>query len=311
VGSYYQSAHRLLGGGRSLAKAYEAALAAAKVTIMTKQRLTGILSKETGAGAAAHELTGLQFADGERLDCRTAVATVHPQLVAALAPASTFRQVYRQRLAAAEDSFSAYAVFAATTRPIPLLEQGNLHVGQHPSFHLDRPADSPLEQRPLFLAQSIFSQVGAPDRAHFQPSGVAILCPASLSEVEPWLATRVGRRPAAYRARKADVGRRILAKALAVYPELEGGLAEAAYATPLTFRDYSHSPQGSLYGMRRGVDALAPLPVTRLKGLYLAGQAVTGPGVLGAIISAFIACGAVFGNDDLLEEVGRCRRRAS
>jgi len=302
VGSYYQSAHRILGGGRSLAMAYEKALAAAKVTVLTRRRVAAILAEERAAGA---ELAGLRFEDGQELRCRIVVATIHPGQVAALAPEPTFRQVYRRRLAQTEDTFSAYAVFAATTRPIPLLERGNLHVARAPGFHLDRPSELPLEQRPLFLAQSVFADMDA------ARSGVALLCPASLTEVAGWSASRVGRRPASYRAFKAEAGRRLLEAAIEIYPELSGGLEPVAVATPLTFRDYSHSPLGSLYGLLHGAQSLPPLPVTRLKGLYLGGQAVTGPGVLGAVISAFIACGAFLGVEALLEEVRRCRANAS
>jgi all-trans-retinol 13,14-reductase len=303
VGSYYQSAHRILDGGRSLAKAFEAALAMAKVRVLTNHPVTEILARDAAGQKSGQEVVGLRFANGERLDCQAVVATVHPRLVAQLAPEPTFRQAYRQRMEASEDSFSAFAVFASTTRSIPRLEQGNLHLGSHPDFHLDRPAALPVEQRPLFIAQSVSRSPGA----GLQPAGVAILCPASLSEVAAWGASRVGRRPASYRAFKNGIGRRVLDRALSCFPELADGLAPMACATPLTFRDYNHSPRGALYGLRRSADALAPLPVTRLKGLYLAGQAVTGPGVLGAMISAFIGCGPLCdGADALLQEVREC-----
>ena len=54
--------------------------------------------------------------------------------------------------------------------------------------------------------------------------------------------------------------------------------------TPLTFRDWSASPAGSAYGVMRSTDQLmsaALLNRTALKGLYLAGQSVLAPGILG------------------------------
>lgn len=312
VGSYYQSAHRILDGGRSLAKAFEAALAAAKVKVLTGRPALAILAQDTGEAKRGQEVVGLRLADGEMLACQAVVSTTHPRVTAQLAPAPTFRQAYRQRLEASEDSFSAFAVFASTTRPLPLLERGNLHLGGRPDFHLDRPSALPVEDRPLFLAQSVAKRGGAGDGPGAEPGGVALLCPASLEEVAVWRDSRVGRRPAGYRAFKAEMGRRVLARALSGFPELAEGLKPEACATPLTFRDYSHSPLGALYGLRRSADALAPLPITRLRGLCQAGQAVTGPGVLGAMISAFIGCGPLCGAvETLLQEVRSCSSNAS
>jgi len=290
VGSYYQSSNRILGGGRSLTQAFEAALRAASVTVLTGRGVAAILASESG------EVTGLRLEDGEILACRQCVASIHPRQVVALAPESAFRPAYRQRLASLEETFSAYALFAAATRSIPLLERGNLHLGPGKGFRLARPAETALERRPLFIAQSVDVD---PERR----AGIAILCPAALSETADWIASTPKTRPAAYRSFKVEVGRRLLAATLAAYPELDDGLEVMDLATPLTFRDYAHSPLGSLYGTRHGVDCLAPLPVTRLKGLYLAGQAVAGPGVLGAVISAYAACGLICGKEQVREEL--------
>ena len=50
-----------------------------------------------------------------------------------------------------------------------------------------------------------------------------------------------------------------------------------------------------------------PHPVTRLAGLYLAGQAVVSPGILGAILSGLVACGSILGHDRLRKEIRSCR----
>jgi all-trans-retinol 13,14-reductase len=78
-------------------------------------------------------------------------------------------------------------------------------------------------------------------------------------------------------------------------------------ATPLTLRDYTNSPYGSIYGVKHRVGQYNPTPVTRLKGLYLAGQATAAPGIMGAVMSGFIACENIFGRSHLREELKVCR----
>ena len=78
-------------------------------------------------------------------------------------------------------------------------------------------------------------------------------------------------------------------------------------ATPLTLRDFMHAPAGSLYGAGHTAGQFNPAPVTRIPGLWAAGQGVVAPGVLGAVVSAFLACGCVIGHDILRGEVRACR----
>ncbi len=77
-------------------------------------------------------------------------------------------------------------------------------------------------------------------------------------------------------------------------------------STPLTVRDFVHTPFGSLYGAKRRVGQHTVPPLTRYKGLFLAGQAVTAPGLLGAMISGVQACGHIFGHDEIFEDLRQC-----
>lgn len=76
--------------------------------------------------------------------------------------------------------------------------------------------------------------------------------------------------------------------------------------TPLSLRDFTRSPRGSAYGMKKSVANLRQgrlSPMTRLKGLLLAGQSVVMPGVLGSVISGVAASCAVLGHGNLIREI--------
>jgi all-trans-retinol 13,14-reductase len=61
-------------------------------------------------------------------------------------------------------------------------------------------------------------------------------------------------------------------------------------------RDFLHSPRGGLYGCQHTVSQFNPVPVTRISNLLLAGQSIIAPGLMGAMISAFLACGFLLGD---------------
>jgi all-trans-retinol 13,14-reductase len=235
---------------------------------------------------------------------------VHPRLALALAPKEAFRAAYARYIASLPETPSAYMLHALTTERVPLLEPGGLHL----AAALCPPAGDywlgPMEERPMFVAQAgepghnassndpAVAQVGA------QVFG-AIL-PAAHEETEAWAHSAPGSRPREYLEHKERVAG-ILARRLdAQCPELRGRWRMLEMATPLTFRHHGGSPFGSLYGVQQRLDSLRIMPQTRLENLYLTGQNITGPGVLGAVISAYATCGRIVGRERLLAEVRRC-----
>ena len=58
---------------------------------------------------------------------------------------------------------------------------------------------------------------------------------------------------------------------------------------PLTTRDWVNSPQGSAYGVLRSSNQLLEASIlnrTSVKGLFIAGQSVMAPGILGTILGS-------------------------
>jgi all-trans-retinol 13,14-reductase len=65
----------------------------------------------------------------------------------------------------------------------------------------------------------------------------------------------------------------------------------------------ANNPFGSIYGVKHKIGQFNPMPVTKSKTLYLAGQAVVAPGIMGAVISAFLVCGFIIGHEQLLTQL--------
>jgi len=79
-------------------------------------------------------------------------------------------------------------------------------------------------------------------------------------------------------------------------------------ATPLTYRDYTHTPGGALYGILKNVHEPAKTTIatrTRIPNLLQTGQNVNLHGVLGVSITAIATCAELVGLDYLLEKINR------
>lgn len=292
VGPYYRSAHGLRGGGAALAGALEKRARRLGVELHLGRGAERIVTSAAGG------LAGVQLAGGEHLACRSCVCTVHPSRFLELTPPELWRPAYRHRLAALEETVSAHLLFLVAEAPLPLLQGSNLYLAgaAHGPLTL---TGVPLAQRPLYVS-------AASAGCDSMGLGVTAICPASFDEVGTWQNSTRGRRPAAYRQCKAEVAGHLIERLDAACPELRGRLRLVDSATPLTLSDYLCSPGGGLYGAKHRVGQYNPQSATRLPGLLLAGQAVAAPGVLGAMLSGFLACGSLLGHEQLRKDVQRC-----
>lgn len=293
VGSYYRSAHALRGGGESLARACDAALDRAGVAVRCGSAVSRIVLNTSGA------VCGVELQGGGIVECGGVVATLHPALLPALLPRGALRPVYCRRLGALEDSLTAFIGYAVCERPVAGLGLTNLYLIPTPArlgFH----RDLPLHKRPLYLSPAELSGGDGPY------AGITVICPVPVSAPLSWSDLPLGVRTPAYRAVKEEATQGLRDHLERWCPELAGTIRSFEVATPLTIREVTGSPTGSLYGVKHRVGQYNPLPQTHVPGLTLAGQAVAAPGLLGAALSAFFACGKILGHDRLREELKRC-----
>jgi all-trans-retinol 13,14-reductase len=156
---------------------------------------------------------------------------------------------------------------------------------------------SPLEERPLFLTCDSYPGKSARGYA------LSAICPCAIHETDRWTHTRSGKRPETYGLFKEKIAETIRGQIEKFCPEIQGDVLPVECATPLTIRDYSASPFGSLYGVKHKIGQYNPTQKTKAKGLFLAGQATVAPGLLGAVISAMLACGLVLGHDRVIQQI--------
>jgi len=290
AGSYYESANGIKGGGMSLTEAFAARLKELGVDIYCGREVQKILLSVNQA------VSGVRFGDDEVLQCRYCISTVHPHHLLKIVPDSAFRPIYRERLKRLEDTCSAVIIYAKSHSPIKILAGANLFL--FPSFHFPDPEGSgPVDKKPMFVAHS-YQEDG-----ESQQEGIVIICPLFHTGTHNWKALFPTEDSSVYQSFKSQISRRIIRHLESSCPEFQDRIIEVDCATPLTLKRFTNSPFGSLYGVKHKIEQVNPMPVTKVKGLLLAGQSITAPGVLGAMVSSFLACGNIVGHEKLRKEL--------
>lgn len=284
AGSYILSAHTLKGGGASLAKAYESELNKAGVTVICNSHVTTVETHEK-------TVTAITLSTGERLATSSCIWTPHPSTLLDVMDVTNFRPAFRKRLSNLQSTPSAFMLFGVSDSQLPGLENRNIISLVCSSIDESLQGTTPPENSVLYLTSIVDPDSGK--------TAVTVTTPCLMADFPE--------RGKAYDAYKetmfADIQREVFRR----FPGLEANVTFIEGATPRTFQDYSSSPDGTLYGLKHSINQYNPAPVTKVKGLLLAGQSIVAPGILGAIVSAYLACGFLLGHETMQTELRTCK----
>ncbi len=291
VGPYYESVSYIEGGGSALIDAFEKSAKVSGVDIFTGMEVSELLLSSSG------ELTGAAFKDGTAIECRNCISTVHPINLIDIVPENCFRKSYIRRIKSLDETGSAFILYGTFDADMANPFGPSLYLFPDPKSDFGD-CSVPIEQRPANLISNNWAS-----KEDISRNGFIMIVPALMSEVDEWKDSARGNRPSEYRDFKNKIKDRMLKLIESFYPGTDLKLEALDCSTPLTLMDYSGNPYGSMYGAKHRIEQYNPFPVTKLPGLYLAGQSVVAPGLLGTVVSAFLACGYITGHDFLRGEL--------
>jgi all-trans-retinol 13,14-reductase len=198
-----------------------------------------------------------------------------------------------------EETASACILYVVCNGPIEELTRSNLFIFPEPDLtFLDKNIE--VEKRPMYIT-------AAGEKSDGAKHGFIAICPMSKEQTKPLVDPVSRERSVNYKLLKEEMCEKMVRSIKVSCPEIAKKITDVTCATPLTLRDYTNSPFGSLYGVKHKIGQYNPMPATRLKGLFLAGQAVTAPGIMGAMMSGFLTCGTILGHETLQKELKLCR----
>jgi all-trans-retinol 13,14-reductase len=150
-------------------------------------------------------------------------------------------------------------------------------------WETDRP-DSP------YIINGLMISYRTPEHGTFAEQ-IDLLTPVQWKLFEPWADTTIGKRGEDYIELKKRLAIECIELAEHCMPGLSDMVAEYYVSTPLTYRDYTLTPKGSAYGIRK--DYHTPMfniipPVTTIPNLLLTGQNLIMHGIEGVTQTAFL-----------------------
>ena len=148
---------------------------------------------------------------------------------------------------------------------------------------------------------------------------IAVMTYMNYKEMQPWSDTHntvanKNERGLTYEEFKTEKAEKLIDELEKKFPDLRKCIKSYYTSTPLSYRDYIGSNEGSMYAYVKDVNK--PLqshvsPKTRIKNLLFTGQSLNMHGILGVTIGAIITCSEILGKDYLLDKILESNKKES
>ena len=255
----------------------------------------------TNISASGGRAEGVVLANAEHIQTDLVIFTGHPRQILNLCPPGTFRPAFRQRLEDTQDTFGAFALALSWGHPDCTLVQCDTFI------YNSWDTEAQYRQKVVSLSQrpSMIYCCAMPQKPNTEYAVTALVGVAP-EEMAPFELTRRGERSEAYQAAKRSLASRTLNVLQEHWPEQAPYLKMVDACTPLTFRDYTLTPRGTAFGIIKSAGNFRHAQLstqTKVKNLFLAGQSIVQPGILGALISGIYTCTVILGRNYFMHKI--------
>lgn len=296
--SYIESSWRIVDGGSAIARLLQKIINEGGGRVLTRKTVSRIHC-ENGIALYA-ETTG-----GENFYGAHFISNVHPVQTLQITDSDSIRQAYRSRIGSLENSMSFFIVNVTLKPGCIRYEKSNYYWFRNDDVWSGTEYNENDWPRYYSLFFSANGSTGE------YADGITLMTYMRYEEVMEWEKTfnttaNPGNRGIEYDAfkrRKAEVIFDLVEKQ---FPGFKNSILNFYTSTPLTFRDYMGTEDGSVYGVMK--DVRNPLktmisPKTKVENLYLAGQNINLHGIVGVTISSLITCSILTGMSNLLKKI--------
>lgn len=292
--SFIQSAWRLDGGGSLIADKLAENIRRMGGTVVTRANVTRLIEEEG-------KIAFVEIDNGaEQIKADYVISNLHPALTLSLIPESKqIRKIYRKRVSNLSNTYGMFTThLQLKDGTVPYL---NRNVFLYRNQDVWNNAYTPGGKVSAALVSSY-----VPKEESGYCRNLDILTPMSWEEVSKWTDTHIGRRGEEYLAFKEQKAEECIELACERIPGLKGNIEKVYTSTPLTYRDYTGTWQGSAYGIRKDYNEILmtlQTPQTPIPNLLQTGQNLNLHGILGVSMTSVFTCAKITGMEKLMNEL--------
>ena len=247
-----------------------------------------VLNNTEICGIEIHEgmVQSVVLPDGEKWESECFVWACTPKILLDITKEQVFRKSMTQRIHEFINPFSVFVIFCQLKKEKFKFINSSVYIPKPSSRN--------------YLPQSIVFVTTPRTKSDVWAESMEIYVPASYDELAQWKESSIGMRSQSYEQYKESVAHEVLSTIASYYPELADAIDGINVASGLTIRDYYGNPNGACYG-QQGLY----LPIkTKVRNLFMTGQAVQNQGLAGIATTSVLTAETILGRS-LIEEIAK------
>lgn len=302
VNSYIQSAWKCVDGGAQISNLLAKSIKENGGEIYNYTEVKKFVLDTKGVCA-------VETTDGRRFEAKNYISNIHPAQTMDMIEEGYLRKAYRQRIMNLDNSISVFTVHI-------VFKPGTFEYLNHNYYHYRRPEDvwSCIYYTEESWPENYVVFVPASSKSGQYADSMNVMAYMRYEEVAEWAHTQHiiprqrtdrGERYEEFKVARAE---KLLDEVEKKFPGIRSKIQSYYTSTPLSYRDYIGTSDGSMYGIVK--DYTNPLvsfisPRTKIPNLFLTGQNLNMHGILGVTVGAVITCSRFIGLNYLMEKISK------
>lgn len=290
---YNHSAFRIVGGSQALANALVDQLQAHGGQIVTGCRVVRVACAD---GTVTHVVDD----QGRSHQADIFISDIHPAHLVDLFAPHDLREAYRNRVTSLPNTTSVFSLYLRFKPESEPYLSSNFF-----AYRTTSPWDL-NDYTPQSWPNGYLYMHHCDELNQQYARSAVVLAYMSQSELSQWADTTSGRRPSDYQAFKKQKAEQLIDALEEEFPGIRDRIDTYYTATPLTYRDYTLTPEGSMYGIAKDITLGAAGRVsyrTKLNNLFLVGQNINAHGILGVLVGSVGVCSHLLGEDQVRQQM--------
>jgi all-trans-retinol 13,14-reductase len=299
VNTYIESSWKCIDGGGQIAKHMVASI----------KSMGGELhnySEVVKFNFDGENITNVELKNGKIISGNYFISNCDISKTLDMVPSGHIRPAYKSRIHGLKNSISAFILYIVLKEKT--LPYFNHNIYHHEAEDAWESMHYKVENWPPSFA--LFPQVSSKNEGYCD--SLIAMSYMRYEELSEWADTKniipnaEDYRDESYHQFKQEKAQKLIETIEVRMPELKGKIKSFYTSTPLTYRDYIGSRDGTLYGIEK--DYKDPLktfitPKTKVPNLFLTGQNLNLHGVLGVTVSAVVTCSEIVDGKELIKKI--------
>lgn len=291
--SFMESSYRIVDGSSQVSDLLCASIRQNGGLVMTR-------SEAKTFHFAGNQISAVELTNGELIEGSNFISDIHPSRTLAMIPEGFIRKAYRNRILSLENTTSSFSVY------IVFKKNSFQYINYNLYYYKNNDVWSSAQYSPGKAANNFLLLTPASSSSDIWADSIIIMTYMSFDEVRKWENSSIGKRGDDYETFKKEKAEQLISLVEEKIPDFRQHIHSYYTSSPLTFRDYTGTPDGSLYGVLKDcTDPLKSLisPRTKIPNLLLTGQNIILHGALGVTIASITTCSELTGLSYLVDKI--------